>query len=164
MITASNSVLHAYREVKRPIFSTLAGVLVKGVTAYVLIGIPSIGLWGAPISSFLCNAVIVVMNMHFVNRFCDAINFRSLFIYPTLLSVLAVGIAYGEHLLLAYQFGQNLLTTLTPMATAVILYLVLGCLFGLISEEDLVSLPMGKRICAFLERLHLLSKKEFEKT
>lgn len=164
MITATNSVLHAYREVKKPIYSTLAGVLVKGVAAYFLIGIPAIGLWGAPISSFLCNAVIVVMNMHFVSRFCETVDLKSLFVYPTLLSVLAVGVAYGEHLLLVYRFGQNLLTTLIPMATAVILYLVLGCLFGLICEEDLAALPMGKKICAFLERLHLLSKKEFEKT
>ncbi|MBE6565727.1 MAG: polysaccharide biosynthesis protein [Ruminococcaceae bacterium] len=165
MITATNSVLHAYREVKKPIYSTLAGVLVKGVTAYFLIGIPAIGLWGAPISSFLCNAVIVVMNMHFVSRFCDdAVDLKSLFVYPTLLSVLAVGVAYGEHLLLVYRFGQNLLTTLIPMATAVILYLVLGCFFGLICEEDLAALPMGKKICSFLEKLHLLSKKEFEKT
>ena len=164
MITATNSVLHAYREVKKPIYSTLAGVLVKGVTAYFLIGIPAIGLWGAPISSFLCNAVIVMMNMHFVSRFCDTVDLKSLFVYPTLLSVLTVGIAYGEHMLLVYRFGQSLWGTLIPMATAVILYLVLGCLFGLISEDDLEALPMGKKICVFLERLHLLSKKEFEKT
>ena len=164
MITATNSVLHAYREVKKPIYSTLTGVFVKGVAAYFLIGIPAVGLWGAPISSFLCNAVIVVMNMRFVSRFCDAVDVKSLFVYPTLLSILAVGVAYGEHLLLVYRFGQNLLTTLIPMATAMLLYLVLGCLFGLISEDDLSSLPMGKRICSFLERLHLLSRKEFEKT
>ena len=164
MITATNSVLHAYREVKKPIYSTLTGVLVKGVTAYFLIGIPAIGLWGAPISSFLCNAVIVMMNMHFVSRFCDTVDLKSLFVYPTLLSVLTVGIAYGEHMLLVYRFGQSLWGTLIPMATAVILYLVLGCLFGLISEDDLEALPMGKKICVFLERLHLLSKKEFEKT
>ncbi len=164
MITATNSVLHAYREVKKPIYSTLAGVLVKGVTAYFLIGIPAIGLWGAPISSFLCNAVIVMMNMHFVSRFCDTVDLKSLFVYPTLLSVLTVGIAYGEYMLLVYRFGQRLWGTLIPMATAVILYLVLGCLFGLISEDDLEALPMGKKICVFLERLHLLSKKEFEKT
>ena len=164
MITATNSVLHAYQEVRKPIYSTLAGLLAKGVTAYLLIGIPSIGLLGAPISSFFCNAVIVVMNMHFVSKFCDAVDVRSLLLYPTLLSILSVGIAYGEHLLLCYHFGQNLLTTLIPMATAALLYLVLGCLFGLISEEDLSALPMGKKICAVLSKIHLLSKKEFEKT
>lgn len=164
MITATNSVLHAYREVKKPIYSTLAGLLVKGVTAYFFIGIPAIGLWGAPISSFFCNAVIVMMNMHFVSKFCDSINVKSLFVYPTLLSVFTVGIAYGEHLLLCNQFGQNILTTLIPMATAALLYLVLGCLFGLISEEDISELPMGKKICMFLSKIHLLSKKEFEKT
>ncbi len=164
MITATNSVLHAYREVKKPIYSTLAGVIVKGVAAYFLIGIPSIGLWGAPISSFFCNAVIVMMNMHFVSRFCDTVDIKSLFVYPTLLSLLAVGISYGEHLILCYRFGQNALTTLIPMATAALLYLALGCLFGLISSEDISALPMGKKICSILSKLHLLSKKEFEKT
>ncbi len=164
MITATNSVLHAYREVKKPIYSTLAGVLTKAIAAYLLIGIPSIGLFGAPISSFLCNAVIVTMNMHFVNKLCEAVDIKSLFLYPTLLSVLVVGIAYGEHLFLCGHLGSNVFTTLIPMATAVLLYLTLGCLLGLISDEDLLALPGGKKICSILSKMHLLSKKEFEKT
>ena len=164
MITATNSVLHAYREVKKPIYSTLLGVVVKGIAAYILIGIPAIGLCGAPISSFLCNAVIVVMNMHFVSKFCDKTDIKSLFVYPTLLSLISVGISFGEHLWLCNRFGQNALTTLIPIATAALLYVILGCLFGLLSHEDLSALPMGKEICRLLERLHLLSKNELEKT
>ncbi len=164
MITATNSVLHAYREVRKPIYSTLAGVLTKGIAAYILIGIPSIGLWGAPISSFFCNAVIVAMNMHFVSRFCSDLDMKSLFVYPTLLSIFAVGIAYGEFLLLAHHFGQNVLTTLVPILLAVLLYLVLGCLLGLITKDDILALPLGNKICAILEKIRLLSKKEFEKT
>ena len=164
MITATNSVLHAYREVKKPIYSTLLGVLVKGISAYFLIGIPTIGILGAPISSFFCNAVIVVLNMHFVSRFCNSIEIKSLFVFPTLLSVITVGIAYGEYLLLCYRFGQSALNTLFPIATAALLYLVLGCLLGLITEEDLMALPLGKKICSFLSKIRLLSKKEFEKT
>ena len=164
MITATNSVLHAYREVKKPIYSTLLGVLVKGISAYFLIGIPTIGILGAPISSFFCNAVIVVLNMHFVSRFCNSIEIKSLFVFPTLLSVITVGIAYGEYLLLCYRFGQSTLNALVPIATAAILYLVLGCLLGLITEEDLMALPLGKKICSFLSKIRLLSKKEFEKT
>ena len=164
MITATNSVLHAYREVKKPIYATFAGVLIKGITAYILIGIPSIGLWGAPISSFFCNATIVMLNMYFVNQFCPEINIRSLFLHPTFLGLLSVGIAYGEYLFLVYRFGESLITTLAPMATAALLYLVLGCLFGLISEEDISALPMGKNICMFLGKLHLLSINKLEKT
>ena len=164
MITATNAILHAYREVKRPIYSTLVGVITKGIGAYILIGIPTIGLWGAPISSFLCNAVIVLLNMHSVSKFCNQIDIKSLFVYPTILSALTVGIAYGEHLLLCSKHGENALTTLVPMATAVLLYLVLGCLFGLISQEDIDALPMGKKICVLLEKMHLLSKNEFKKT
>ena len=164
MITATNSVLHAYREVKKPIYSTVAGLVAKGISAYVLIGIPAIGLWGAPISSFFCNAIIVAMNMHFVSRFCDDIDIKSLFLRPTLLSVLSLGIAFGEFLLLSRRFGETALITLVCIATAVLLYLVLGCLFGLISRDDISALPMGKKICKILEKVHLLSTNELEKT
>ena len=164
MITATNSVLHAYREVKKPIYSTLAGLIAKGIAAYILIGIPSIGLWGAPISSFFCNAVIVLLNMYFVSQFCKGMDTKSLFWHPTLLSLFAIGIAYGEFLLLQKNFGENMLITLISIATAALLYLVLGCLFGLISKEDISSLPMGKKIGAILEKMHLLSRNELEKT
>ncbi len=164
MITATNSVLHAYREVKKPIYSTLAGVFAKGIAAYILIGIPAIGLWGAPISTFFCNAVIVVFNMLFVSKFCDSIDIKSLFVYPTLLSILSVGAAYGEYMLLRYRFGENVLVSVASMVTAAILYLLFGCLFGLILEEDLLALPMGDKICTILAKIHLLSKKEYEKT
>ena len=164
MITSTNSVLHAYREVRKPIYSTLAGLFIKGFTAYLLIGIPTIGLLGAPISSFLCNAVIVAMNMHFVSKFCDDIDIKSLFVYPTLLGVFAIGLAYGEYLFISDYFVSNVLWTLIPMATAVILYLVLGCLCGLITEEDLSCLPAGKKICLFLGKLHILSINELKKT
>ena len=93
--------------------------------------------------------------MYFVSKFCDTLDIKSLFLHPTLLSVFAVGIAYGEFLLMCQKFGENTLTVLIPIATAVLLYLVLGCLFGLISEEDISSLPMGKKICMILEKMHL---------
>ena len=163
MITATNSVLHAYREVKKPIYSTLAGVIVKGITAYVLIGIPIIGLWGAPISSFFCNVTIVVINMYFVSQFSSDIDIKSIFLHPTLLGLLSIGGAYGEYWFLCNHFGENALTTLVPMATAALLYLVLGCLFGLISREDICELPMGRKICSILEKMHLMSKNELEK-
>ena len=164
MITATNSVLHAYREVKKPIYSTLVGLVTKGVTAYILIGISSVGLLGAPISSFLCNAVIVMMNMHFVSKLCDEIDIKSIFLHPTLLGLLTVGVAYGEYLFLCNRLQENVFTILIPLVTAVLLYLVFGCLFGLISPEDISSLPMGKKICTILEKMHLLSINELEKT
>ena len=164
MITATNSILHAYREVKMPIYATLAGLVVKVLSAYFLIGAPSIGMLGAPISTFLCNATIVSMNMYFVSRYCGRTDIKSLFVSPTLLSLFSVGLSYGEYLFLVSQFGENAFITLIPMATAVLLYVVLGCLFGAIKREDIQSLPAGKQICTILEGLHLMSKNEFEKT
>ncbi len=164
MITATNSILHAYQEVKKPILSTLVGVLIKGISAYFLIGSARIAILGAPISSFFCNSAIVLLNVYFVSRHCNKIEVRSLFLYPSLLAAIAVGIAYGEHLFLCDFTASNAVTTLIPIATAIVLYVLLGCLLGVFSREDILSLPLGKQIVRFLETLHLLPQKEFEKT
>ena len=164
MVTATNSILHAYREVKKPIYATLLGLLTKGVTAYILIGIPAVGILGAPISSFLCNSVIVLLNMHYVDTLCHNINIKSLFVFPTLLSLAVVGISYGEYLLLCLGLGQNATTTLIPVATAIVLYVLIGCLLGMITQEDILALPCGNKICQLLERLRILSKNELKKT
>ena len=63
MITATNSVLHAYQVVNRPILSMLAGAVVKVISAYLLIGSPTVAMAGAPVSTFLCNVTVVLLTL-----------------------------------------------------------------------------------------------------
>ncbi len=160
MITATNSVLHAYRIVKRPIFSMLVGSIVKLITAYFLIGNLQVGLMGAPISTFFCNAAIVLLNLWFAAPFCKHISYKRLFLSPLLLSLASVGIAYGIYLYLEGAVGQNTLVTLSTLALAGGTYLLLGCLFGVFGEEDICALPMGERLCRLLHAVHLLSSRK----
>ncbi len=158
MISASNSVLHAYQVVNRPILSLVAGAAVKVVVAYILIGTPSVGLMGAPISTLLCNATVVLMNLAFAARLCDKLSIKEIFFTPLWLSTVAVGVPFGLYLFFTERFGFSLLTSVICMLSAALLYTILFFACGAVSKEDLCALPMGERLCMVLVRLKLLEK------
>ncbi len=162
MITATNSVLHAYRAVVSPVLSMLAGTALKILSAYLLIGNPSVGMLGAPISTFLCDAAVVAVNLCFAQRRCRTNGIITAFLRPLAASFCAVGVAYGGYLLLASRFGERVWLTLAALGTAALLYLVFACLMRAIQAEDLLALPMGKKLLDLLVRLGLM-KNETEK-
>ncbi len=159
MITATNSVLHAYQAVNRPIVALVAGALIKIGTAYLLIGNPRFSLVGAPISTFLCNATVVLLNLWFAAKLCPVSGFRKIFLPPLLSAVASVGISYLLYLTLLARIGASSWLTLGFIALAVLLYPVFSCLFGVVGKEDILMLPGGQSIYSFLRKIRLLPKK-----
>ena len=104
MISATNSVLHAYQMVNRPILSMLLGAVVKALSAYLLIGNASIGMMGAPISTLLCNTTVVILNLLFCIPVCGGIAFVKNFFAPMGLSVLSVIPSYFFYLFFLLNF------------------------------------------------------------
>ncbi|MBR7098167.1 MAG: polysaccharide biosynthesis protein [Clostridia bacterium] len=153
MITASNSVLHAYRSVNRPILSMLAGAAVKIVAAYFLIGLPSVGLLGAPISTFLCNLTVVILNLVFASKLQKIDDLVSVFGKPLAAAIPSIGIPLCIYQLMVIRIGENAILTLGSFVLAVVLYLLLACALGAITEDDLMSLPMGKYVCRVLAKI-----------
>ena len=163
MITATNSVLHAYRAVNRPILSMLAGAIVKIVSAYFLIGLPSLGLAGAPISTLLCNATVVLFNLWFSARLCHVERLGEVFWRPLLSSVLSVGAALGVYLQLSRAVSSMPRALIPSLLTACAVYLVTSCLLGVVRDEDVRLLPFGEGLCRILKRVRLLPRKNDEK-
>ncbi len=156
MISATNSVLHAYQVVNRPILSMLAGAAVKIISAYLLIGNPKIGLMGAPISTFLCNLTVVLLNLYFASKLCDVPNLLSFFLRPLLASTLAVGIGFAAYQYIVTHIGEGTIFTLAIIAGVVLMYLIFACLTGAVEEEDIRAFPKGDLLCRMLKRVHLL--------
>ena len=53
MLSITNAILQVYGHERKPIISMLAGSAVKIAVSYILIGTPSIGIFGAPVSAFI---------------------------------------------------------------------------------------------------------------
>ena len=160
MITATNSILHAYRSVNRPIVSLLAGSAIKVIVAYFLIGDPRVGILGAPISSLACNAVVVLLNLIFADRLCRIPSLLETFCKPLVLSFASVGLSYGAYRMLSARIGEGALVTITAMGIAVALFFLFSFLFGAFSEEDLGALPMGKQLLRLFDKIHRNRKRK----
>ena len=66
LITTVTSVLQSYGRVMLPIIALIAGVLVKAISAYMLMGNAEIGILGAPISTLLSNIAALGLDIMFL--------------------------------------------------------------------------------------------------
>ena len=158
MITATNSVLHAYSEVNRPILSLVAGAIVKIAAAYFLIGNDRVALMGAPLSTFLCNTVVVLCNLFFASRLCKVKGLFALFFKPFGASVVSIGAALALYLPLSHRMGESSMLSAACILLACLLYLLFSCLFGVFEAEDIRAMPMGDRLYAMLMKFRLIPK------
>ncbi len=127
LVTVTGAMLQAAGKANRPVIAMLVGVGAKTVLAYILLGLDGWGLAGAPVSSLLCDTVIVAVNLFFISRHAPAMLPRpgegiSLVATPTALSVLAVG---GVKLL-RQALGWQEITPLHTLGTVTSVM----CLYG----------------------------------
>ena len=73
LTTVTGAMLQAAGTAHKPIISMLLGVGAKTITAYILLGRDGWGMAGAPVSSLLCDTVIVVCNLIFIARYAPDI-------------------------------------------------------------------------------------------
>ena len=127
LITVTGAMLQAAGLANRPILSMLLGVGCKTLLAYVLLGAEGWGMAGAPVSSLVCDTVIVAVNLWFIARHAPAMLPKpstglTLFGGPLILSAGAVAAVKVLRRLLGWQ-------TVTPLHTLGTVACV-ACLYG----------------------------------
>lgn len=184
LVSVTTAILQATGNVMIPVFNMLAGGVVKIATNYILIGIPSVNIGGAPFSTVLCYLTIAALNLFFIIRIIKP-RFRvSELVIKPLLCVAAMGAAaYGVYQLAAGLLGAPLLgaagldflpstapvtpvagdvrlMTLAALAAAIgaggLVYVFMLFVVGAIKRDDIVMLPKGEKLAALLTRIHLL--------
>ena len=156
MITVTNAILQAYKQVNKPIISMVVGVLVKFVLAFILIGIPDINIYGAPISTFFSTLVIVAINLFFIIKYSGKIKFVSkLFIKPFISAFFSVSIGVGLYFLLDARISSKI-AILLVIGIVALIYLLSVIKLKVIDKEEILMLPKGELIIKILTKIHLL--------
>lgn len=124
LITVTGAMLQAAGHPERPVISMLIGVVVKAVTAYLLIGNPNVGMMGAAISTVACDAAIVMANLFFLSRMAPWLlpsprQACGLFFLPGILAGISVSIAVLVRRAWALE---GALATLISVAFVICLY------------------------------------------
>jgi stage V sporulation protein B len=152
----TNSMLQAIGRIDVPIKLMAMGLVIKGVSEYFLVGIPTYSINGLPASNLLCYGFISLMGMLILSR-STGIRFN---VAGTLLKPMAAGVVTGVGARLVYNLailvlGSKYSTVIAILAAVVLYVLALGALRA-IEREDVESLPGGKKLSRVLEKFRII--------
>lgn len=146
------SMLQAIGKQNIPVINIAIGAVIKIIVNYVLVGIPSINILGAPIGTLSCYLFIFFANIICLIKFTGVVpSIIKVFIKPLISSVLC-----GLAALLVTSFSDSRIITLASIIVAGVVYLVSLVILNAFEEEDFTTIPMGKRLVKFCKRYKIL--------
>ncbi len=154
IITTTNAVLQSYRQATKPIVSMAIGAAVKIISAYILIGMPTVGVYGAPISTLLCNITITVINIYYINKYVPRTDgVSNLYLRPFGASFAMIAVSYAVYMAVYNFADSSKLGFICALCTALCTYFVFALIFGAVNEEDILMLPAGEKILTVIRKL-----------
>ncbi len=162
LVLITNAILQAFGHEKLPIITVAVGGALKLAIDYALVGSAEFGIYGAAIGTFVCYAVISLLNLLILKRLRPKEQgyFREL-IKPLVCSAFMGAAAYISYPLI-YKFAESLtygakVWTLTAAAMTASIGLSVTVYFaaifatGALSYEELCLLPGGKKLAKILK-------------
>lgn len=164
MSLITNSILSANGNERLPLISIFLGGVTKVVITYVLVGNPTINIYGAPIGTFCCYIVMLTSNLFFISkRMIRAMDLGRI-LGKAGISAVIMGVAARTTWIILYETMKEVsamlanrpLNVLVPFVAAVIMgamiYIVLIIAFRAITVEDMKLFPKGECIA---RKLHM---------
>lgn len=161
IMAVTNGILQACRLQKLSLLSMLFGAVVKGVGAYLLVGMPLgnsyLHMYGAPISTFLFYLTITIMNIYFIVKYANIkIGVAGLFLRPFFASVLCALSAMAVFVSAGNVIPSQKILTLLSIAVGGVVYAITLLLLGGITKEDFTLIPKGEKLYNFARKLKLI--------
>ncbi|MBO5415802.1 MAG: polysaccharide biosynthesis protein [Clostridia bacterium] len=157
IITTTNAILQSYRQTAKPIISVAVGAAVKIASAYILIGIPSVGVWGAPISTLLCDITVTAINLYFINKSLPRTeSVMSVYARPFCASVAMITVSYAVYMAVGFFGGNTVMSFGLALISAIVSYFLFAFVFGAVRESDMLMLPAGGRALEIVRKTGLI--------
>lgn len=161
MSLMTNSILPANGNERLPLIAILLGFLAKIAVTYVLVGIPSLNIYGAPLGTLCCYVVMLTVNLIFMaRRMARPMNLWTIFgrcgISSAVMGVAAWAVygllhgLMGEGTIVAGRDLGVLLPFFAAVCTGVVVYVVMVIALRAITLEDMKLFPKGEKIAKLL--------------
>ena len=152
VVLVTTAIMQAHGYVTRPVVNMVFAGVIRLIAVYVLSGIPSIGVVGAPISNLSCYVIIAGLNLWSLHKLLpDPPAIAKNVLRPLLAGLLMGAFAFGTwYLLTTLGITSRLLLCALPVAVGGITYLLAVVFLKVLRAEDCELLPKGKKIAQFL--------------
>ncbi len=150
-----NGGLYGLGKIYVPVIALAIGGAIKLVLNLVLISNPSINIYGATISSIVCQVVVVLICMFWLNKYIKLnVNFVKCVVKPALSSAVMGAVVYFLHKLLVTGLG-NTIATIASIVIGIIVYALMILITRNLSKEDIYMIPFGTKIYPILVKVGL---------
>ena len=147
----TTAIMQAHNRMILPVINTLIGGLLKVGVNYILVANPNIGILGAPVGTFVCFLVIMVLNIFSMRRVLSEPPKLLPAMWRSGLAALLMGVvAFGVYTLAIGVVGSVALCCLLSIGVAAVAYLLLVIVFKPLTREDCLLLPKGEKIAKLL--------------
>ncbi len=146
--------LQGVGKVFTPAKGLLLGCIAKFILNVILIRRPEINIYGAPISSIVCQVISFVYSFSVLKKVIKLELNPVKYIVKPLTSVLCMGItAFGVYSLTMMAFNSNLISIALAIGLGAIVYFVLIFAQKTLSEDEVKELPSGVKILKLLKKI-----------
>lgn len=159
-IALFGAALQAVGRVRLPVLAMALGAVAKLVVEAILLGVPAVGIHAAPISTLVCNCVVLAIEAVALRRVLAGFSplLAGAVWRPLLCATVSVGGGVGLWCLLCGRIPERGLLLLV-LPCVVLLFGLLVLQTGTLSARELAVLPQGARILRILEKCRLMPKK-----
>jgi stage V sporulation protein B len=138
------------------VLTLFVGVIVKIISTYIFVGIPSLNIVGAAIGSTLAYITIGILNLLLVKKYTDTHFDISLSLYKPLIAGVAMSVfVFGSYYALSAFVSGNLATAIAVLVGAIVYGATLVITKG-INASEIKMLPKGDKIVSLLIKVRLM--------
>lgn len=151
------STLQAVGRADIPLKALAAGVVMKIVLNYILVGIPEINIQGAGIGTLVCYLFVCVVTLFSLKKETKvSFDFIGVFLKPFLCALICGATAWASQGLMALVIPYKL-ATIIAIALAAVAYIFALFLTKTVTSKDLATIPKCKKITKVLEKFGMMS-------
>jgi len=162
----TNAILQAYGFERFTVYTVVIGGIIKVVLNWFLLGTPSVGIYGAAVSSVVCYLVISILNLTLIMRkvphrprlvraygkplAAAAVMGVAAWACGSLFQTLFTGVFTSGIGPLSAGYVVSILSLGCAVLVAAVVYIVLIVALGALTYEDMKMLPKGEKLAKLL--------------
>ena len=149
----STGVLQAIGKQMIPVRNVAIGAVVRIITSFILVGIPSMNIKGAAVSASITYFIAFYLNEIYIKKYVG-IKHDMVSVYgkPFAASAIMGICAFGAHKLLNGFLG-NSMSTLIAVMVGVIVYAAMVIAIKVVTSEELEMMPKGNKLNSLIRKI-----------
>lgn len=157
--TLTNAVLQGIGKVNVPVINAFVALIVQTVVLVPCLWYTDLNLYSLAIVAIVYSLLMCILNGISVKKHLGyKQDIKKVFLLPAAASVVMGVAAYGVYTGLYAVIKNNVIALLPAIVVGAAVYGILILKMGVLTEDDILAMPKGKKLAGILEKLHMISR------